>query len=293
MSVDYLTEPGRGVPRRRAGAATGRAVRAGLLEPLLPDEGDPRLARDRRRRARRSCASYFRASGSFGEPVAAGAPSGGDPVFGVAPCAGERLSVAPTTEYAHCAQRCSHMALTRFGGPLSRSLPETRTFTVEGPAHSAAARAVPPPGAGGRGRRRARRRRARHRARRACCTRPGSGRSSTCRPRTSARSCSAALRHRHPLPVEDGGTKYKSPSGTVNRVKLPKSTVVPMPNAQVPPDLYVPQTGKVVPNLPTVSGSGRGGAETFQDRAARCAHQAGVFGQGADRGSYMGACVNQ
>jgi len=87
--------------------------------------------------------------------------------------------------------------------------------------------------------------------------------------------------------------KYKSPSGTVNRVKLPKSTVVPTPNARVPPDLYVPQTGKVVPNLPTVSGSGRGGAETFQDRAARCAHQAGVFGQGADRGSYMGACVNQ
>ena len=87
--------------------------------------------------------------------------------------------------------------------------------------------------------------------------------------------------------------KYKSPSGTVNRVKLPKSTVVPTPNAQVPPDLYVPQTGKVVPNLPTVSGSGRAGAETFQDRAARCAHQAGVFGQGADRGSYMGACVNQ
>jgi uncharacterized protein (DUF427 family) len=28
------------------------------------------------------------------------------------------------------------MALTRFGGPLSPSLPETRTFTVEGPAHS-------------------------------------------------------------------------------------------------------------------------------------------------------------
>jgi hypothetical protein len=88
--------------------------------------------------------------------------------------------------------------------------------------------------------------------------------------------------------------KYKSPRGTVKHVKLPKSTVVPMPNAQVPPDLYVPQTGRVTPNLPTVSGSGRGGAETFQDRAARCAHQAGVFGQpGGDRGSYMGACVNQ
>src|SRR5262249_23409385 len=88
--------------------------------------------------------------------------------------------------------------------------------------------------------------------------------------------------------------KYKSPSGTVKPIKLPESTVVPMPNTQVPPDLYVPQTGRVVPNLPTVSGSGRGGAETFQDRASRCAHQAGVFGQsGGDRGSYIGACVNQ
>ncbi|GAA4926917.1 uncharacterized protein (DUF427 family) [Actinomycetospora succinea] len=28
------------------------------------------------------------------------------------------------------------MALTMFGGPLSRKVPETRTFTVEGPAHS-------------------------------------------------------------------------------------------------------------------------------------------------------------
>ena len=99
--------------------------------------------------------------------------------------------------------------------------------------------------------------------------------------------------YKPPKPEPWLAPKYKSPSGTVNRVKLPKSTVAPMPNAQVPPDLYVPQTGKVVPNLPTVSGSGRGGAETFQDRAARCAHQAGVFGQGADRGSYMGACVNQ
>ena len=49
-----------------------------------------------------------------------------------------------------------------------------------------------------------------------------------------------------------------------------------------------------MPNLPTVSGSGRGGAETFQDRASRYAHQARVFGQsGGDRGSYIGACVNQ
>lgn len=88
--------------------------------------------------------------------------------------------------------------------------------------------------------------------------------------------------------------KYKSPRGTVKRVTIPKTTTVSPPNTQVPPDLYVPQTGRTVPNLPTVSGSGRGGVETFQDRAMRCSHQAGVFGQAAgDRGSYMGACLNQ
>ena len=88
--------------------------------------------------------------------------------------------------------------------------------------------------------------------------------------------------------------KYKSPRGTVKRATLPKSTTVPMPNTAVPPDVVVPQTGKVLPNLPTVSGSGRGGVETFQDRATRCSHQAGMYGQAAgDRGTYMGTCLNQ
>ena len=38
-----------------------------------------------------------------------------------------------------------------------------------------------------------------------------------------------------------------------------------------------------------------GGAETFQDRAARCSHQAGVYGPGStgDRNSYVGGCINQ
>jgi hypothetical protein len=50
----------------------------------------------------------------------------------------------------------------------------------------------------------------------------------------------------------------------------------------------------VLPNLPTVPGAGPGGRETFQDRASRCAHQAGVYGQAAgDRNSYMGTCINQ
>ena len=68
--------------------------------------------------------------------------------------------------------------------------------------------------------------------------------------------------------------------------------IVSSPNTAVPPSLVVPQTGQTFQNLPTLSGSGPGGAETFQDRAARCAHEAGVFGQ-ATTGSAIGACVNQ
>jgi hypothetical protein len=86
--------------------------------------------------------------------------------------------------------------------------------------------------------------------------------------------------------------KYRSPRGTVKHVVLPKSKIVTPPNAAVPPSVFVPQTGRTFQNLPTVSGSAPGGGETFQDRAARCAHQAGVYGQ-ATGGNYMGACVNQ
>jgi hypothetical protein len=43
-----------------------------------------------------------------------------------------------------------------------------------------------------------------------------------------------------------------------------------------------------------VQGSGPRGTETFQDRASRCAHQAGVYGQAAgDRNAYVGTCINQ
>lgn len=89
--------------------------------------------------------------------------------------------------------------------------------------------------------------------------------------------------------------KYQSPRGTVKKVVIPRSRTVPQPYAATPPPLYVPQTGRTLPNLPTVSGSGRGGAETFQDRAARCAHQAGVYGTTAtgDRNAYVGSCINQ
>ena len=88
--------------------------------------------------------------------------------------------------------------------------------------------------------------------------------------------------------------KYKSPRGTVKHVVIPRSTTIQPPNTAVPPPIVVPQTGQVIPNLPTVSGSGPRGAETYQDRASRCAHQAGVYGQAAgDRNAYIGTCINQ
>jgi hypothetical protein len=74
---------------------------------------------------------------------------------------------------------------------------------------------------------------------------------------------------------------------------LAQSQIVSPPNTAVPPpSLFVPQTGQTFQNLPTLSGSGPGGAETFQDRAARCAYEAGVAGQ-ATTGNLIGSCVNQ
>ncbi len=77
-------------------------------------------------------------------------------------------------------------------------------------------------------------------------------------------------------------------------VPPPVQTVTPLPHV-VPPTMYVPQTGMVLPNLPTVGGAGPGGSETSQDRAMRCAHQAGVYGpaQTGDRNAYIGGCINQ
>jgi hypothetical protein len=82
--------------------------------------------------------------------------------------------------------------------------------------------------------------------------------------------------------------KYKSPSGTVQQVHIPKSKIVNPPSATDPGYVYVPQTGRTFQNLST---PGRG-TETFQDRAIRCSHQAGVYGQtGSARGAYMGSCL--
>jgi hypothetical protein len=82
--------------------------------------------------------------------------------------------------------------------------------------------------------------------------------------------------------------KYKSPSGTEQQVRIPQSKIVNPPRASGSGSVYVPQTGQTFQNLPTPGGRG---TETSQDRATRCTHQAGVYGQtGGARGAYMGSC---
>jgi hypothetical protein len=89
--------------------------------------------------------------------------------------------------------------------------------------------------------------------------------------------------------------KYQSPRGTKQHITRshPRPYVPPRAPA-VPPPIFVPQTGRLLPNLPLLPGAGPGGAETSQDRAVRCAHQAGLYGQAAgDRNTYIGSCINQ
>ncbi|MBX6327481.1 MAG: hypothetical protein IRY89_02805 [Pseudolabrys sp.] len=88
--------------------------------------------------------------------------------------------------------------------------------------------------------------------------------------------------------------RYTSPRGTPEHVVIPPSHPLARPRAAVPPPIVVPETGRVLPNLRTVSPSGPNGTETYQDRAVRCAHQAGLYGEAAgNRAAYIGSCINQ
>ena len=89
--------------------------------------------------------------------------------------------------------------------------------------------------------------------------------------------------------------KYKSPRGTIKHAVIPRPQNLPERRTTLPPPMVVPQTGAVLPNLPQAGGgAGPGGRETFQDRAVRCAHQAGVYAPTAgERNAYVGGCINQ
>jgi len=88
--------------------------------------------------------------------------------------------------------------------------------------------------------------------------------------------------------------RYRSPRGTREQVVIPRSHPLTQPRGAVPPPIVVPETGRALPNLPTPSPSGPHGTETYQDRAVRCAHQAGLYGDAAgNRAAYIGSCINQ
>lgn len=89
--------------------------------------------------------------------------------------------------------------------------------------------------------------------------------------------------------------KYKSPRGSRQHVApLREQRFAPEMGVSPPPPLYVPQTGQTLPNIRTLSPSGPGGRETFQDKATRCVQQSGIYGARAgDPGAYVGGCVNQ
>ena len=86
---------------------------------------------------------------------------------------------------------------------------------------------------------------------------------------------------------------YRSPPNLSQQHAMPPA---PDPHAPVqpPPPPIVSPHGQPLPNLATPAPSGPQGRETFQDRAARCAHQADLYGVArGDRGTYIGSCVNQ
>jgi hypothetical protein len=95
-------------------------------------------------------------------------------------------------------------------------------------------------------------------------------------------------------PTPPGVVKpYKSPRGTRKHVTVPKRAPdEPRTIPQMPPPIINLQNGQAYPNLPPpIPGSGIGGGETGQDRAMRCAHQAGVYGQTGT--NYLGSCITQ
>ncbi|MDO9412992.1 MAG: hypothetical protein Q7T81_10510 [Pseudolabrys sp.] len=101
---------------------------------------------------------------------------------------------------------------------------------------------------------------------------------------------------RQPKPVEPWlAPKYRSPRGSNERAVVPRQWRSDPPlRAEVPPPIYVPQPGRLLPNMPALPGAGPGGRETGQDRAIRCQHQAGVYGDATgNREAYVGGCINQ
>ncbi|MGE0063727.1 MAG: hypothetical protein AB7T86_16820 [Xanthobacteraceae bacterium] len=83
--------------------------------------------------------------------------------------------------------------------------------------------------------------------------------------------------------------KYETPRFDRQPAIVVPETPHPRAQATVPPPLLSPRTGRALPNLP-----GASSREGFQDRATRCAHQSGAYGNDINSpAGYIGACINQ
>lgn len=83
--------------------------------------------------------------------------------------------------------------------------------------------------------------------------------------------------------------KYETPRSQRQPVIVVPEAPRPRVQSTVPPPILSPRTGRALPNLPGASSS-----EGFQDRAARCAHQAGAYSNDINSpAGYIGACINQ
>jgi hypothetical protein len=83
--------------------------------------------------------------------------------------------------------------------------------------------------------------------------------------------------------------RYETPRSQRQPVIVVPEAPRPRVQSTVPPPILSPRTGRALPNLP-----GASSAEGFQDRAARCAHQAGAYSNDINSpAGYIGACINQ
>lgn len=82
---------------------------------------------------------------------------------------------------------------------------------------------------------------------------------------------------------------YQSPRSQRQPVIVVPENPAPRRLTTVPPPIIAPHTGRALPNLP-----GASSGESFQDRAARCAHQSGVYANEINGAAgYVGSCINQ
>jgi hypothetical protein len=94
-----------------------------------------------------------------------------------------------------------------------------------------------------------------------------------------------------------GARSARRGSGYVPNLTLPKTQAIPPVATSPPPSpLTQPQGPTIVPGVgavPNLPPAVAGRRETFQDRAARCHHQMGVYGVPTGKTTaYMGACAN-